>query len=50
MVGATLYAVLTGRPPFEDASLPALIAKIRREEPVKPKKFQLSINDMFEES
>lgn len=47
-LGATLYAVLTGRPPFEDASLPGLIQKIRQTEPVKPKKYQLSINEMFE--
>ena len=47
-LGATLYAVLTGRPPFEDRSLPALIGKIRRDNPVPPKTFQLSINDMFE--
>lgn len=47
-LGATLYAVLTGRPPFEDASLPSLIQKIRQADPVKPKKYQLSINDMFE--
>ncbi len=47
-LGATLYAVLTGRPPFEAPSLPALILKIRNDEPAKPKTFQLSINDMFQ--
>ena len=46
-LGATLYALLTGRPPFEDRSLPTLIRKIRQEEPVSPKTFQLSINDLF---
>lgn len=47
-LGATCYALLTGRPPFEGKNLPDLMMKIRNEEPEKPKKFQLSINDMFE--
>ena len=47
-LGATVYALLTGRPPFEDAALPALISKIRNEEPAKPTKFQLAIPDMFQ--
>ncbi len=46
-LGATCYALLTGRPPFEADSLPALMLKIRNEEPESPKKYQLSINDMF---
>jgi serine/threonine-protein kinase len=47
-LGATAYALLTGRPPFEGNSLTDTIAKIRNAEPAKPKKFQLSIPDMFE--
>ena len=47
-LGATVYALLTGRPPVEGSSLPDLIMKIRDEEPTKPKEFQLSIDDMFE--
>lgn len=47
-LGATVYALLTGRPPFEDKSLPSLMMKIRDEDPPPPKQFQLSINDMFE--
>lgn len=47
-LGATAYALLTGHPPFEDASLPGLIKKIRNDEPVKPTKFQLSIPDLFQ--
>ena len=47
-LGATVYALLTGRPPFEAASLPELVRKIRKEEPVRPTKYQLSINKMFE--
>eukprot|EP00913_Durusdinium_trenchii_P035349 g33079.t1 len=48
-LGATLYALLTGRPPIEGNSLPELISRIRSEEPVKPKSFQLSIPDMFQD-
>jgi serine/threonine protein kinase len=47
-LGATVYALLTGHPPFSDSSMPALINKIRNEEPVTPTKFQLSIPDMFQ--
>lgn len=48
-LGAAVYALLTGKPPFMDASLPGLIKKIRNDEPVKPKQVQLSISDMFQE-
>lgn len=47
-LGATVYALITGRPPFEGSSLPDLISKIRQAEPVKPKKYQLSVPDLFE--
>jgi serine/threonine protein kinase len=47
-LGATVYALLTGRPPFDAGSLPETIMKIRQAEPAKPKKFQLSIPDLFE--
>ncbi len=47
-LGATVYALLTGRPPFEGTSLVDTVQKIRLAEPVKPKKFQLSIPDLFE--
>ena len=48
-LGATLYALLTGRPPYAAESLPELVSKIRSEDPPKPKTFQLSIPDMFED-
>ena len=48
-LGATLYALLTGRPPFEDDALPVLIQKVRNEEPKPPKSFQLSVNDKFQD-
>jgi serine/threonine protein kinase len=47
-LGATVYALLTGRPPFEGGSLPETIMKIRTAEPVKPTKYQLAIPAMFE--
>lgn len=46
-LGATLYALLTGRPPAEGSSMPALVAKVRGEVPPSPKTYQLSINDKF---
>jgi len=48
-LGATLYALLTGRPPFEGASLVEQITKIRQHEPVKPTKYQLSIPAQFQD-
>lgn len=48
-LGATLYALLTGRPPFQGDSTIELIRKIREEEPVPPTKFQMSIHSLFEE-
>ncbi len=47
-LAATVYALLTGRLPFESDSMPDLITKIRQADPVKPKKFQLSVPDLFE--
>ena len=48
-LGATLYELLTGHPPFQ-GSMVELVSKIRNEPPAKPKKFQLSIPDLFEGS
>jgi serine/threonine protein kinase len=47
-LGATLYALLTGRPPFIGDSLTDTVRKIRQAEPEKPKKYQLSIPDQFQ--
>ena len=49
-LGATLYALLTGRPPVEGGTLPEAVHKIRNEVPVRPKKFQLAIPDFFEDA
>jgi serine/threonine protein kinase len=48
-LGATLYALLTGSPPFESKSLSELVKMIREAPPRKPKEFQLAINDMFQD-
>ena len=47
-LGATIYALLTGRPPFEGGTLIEQITKIRQHEPVKPTKYQMSVPSMFE--
>jgi serine/threonine protein kinase len=47
-LGATVYALLTGKPPFTGSSLVEKITRIRQSEPDKPTKFQLSIPHRFE--
>lgn len=47
-LGATLYALLTSRPTFEDSSLPTVMAKIQERPPDPPKKYQADVPDEFE--
>ncbi len=47
-LGATCYALLTGRPPAAGASMTDIIQSIRNIEPEPPKKFQLSVDDLFQ--
>ncbi len=47
-LGATIYALIAGRPPFESDSTSELIKLIRDSDPVPPRKYQLSINEHFE--
>lgn len=47
-LGTTLYALLTGRPPFEGGSFMEIVKQISEAQPPKPKKYQLSIPDLFE--
>jgi serine/threonine protein kinase len=47
-LGATVYALLTGRPPFEGATLVEKITRIRQTQPVPPTKFQMAIPQTFE--
>lgn len=49
-LGATLYAILTGKPPFESNSLPELVRAVRQDAPRPPKDFQLSTNDLFQDA
>ncbi|MEL7498711.1 MAG: FHA domain-containing serine/threonine-protein kinase [Planctomycetota bacterium] len=46
-LGATCYALLTGRPPVSGGGLTEIIANVRNENPEPPKKYQLSVNDLF---
>jgi serine/threonine protein kinase len=48
-LGATLYAMLTGRPPLQGYSHTDTINQIRYGEPVKPKKYQLAIWEPFQD-
>jgi serine/threonine-protein kinase len=47
-LGATVYALIAGRPPIAGGSLPELIAQIRTAAPEKPKKYQMAIPDLFQ--
>ncbi|HVA47850.1 MAG TPA: FHA domain-containing serine/threonine-protein kinase [Pirellulales bacterium] len=48
-LGATVYALLTGHPPFEGNSVPEVVSLIRSAEPVKPKRVHLSVADRFQD-
>ena len=47
-LGATCYALLTGRPPASGTAMTDIIRSVREEVPEPPKKFQLSVNDLFQ--
>lgn len=47
-LGALVYALLTGKPPFAGSNMIDTIGKIRSAEPEKPRKFQMSIPGLFE--
>jgi serine/threonine protein kinase len=47
-LGAAVYALLTGKPPFAGTNVVETISKIRTSDPEKPTKFQLSIPGLFE--
>ncbi len=49
-LGATLYALLTAKPPFESDSLPELVHMVRETVPQRPREFQMSINELFEDT
>ena len=47
-LGATVYALLTGRPPFEGRNVAETIVKIQTEAPVPPSSYNLSIHPLFQ--
>jgi serine/threonine protein kinase len=49
-LGATVYALITGRPPFTGGSLAELIHKIRTADPERPQKYQMSVPNLFQET
>ncbi|TWT52397.1 Serine/threonine-protein kinase PknB [Rubripirellula amarantea] len=46
-LGATLYALLTGVPPYQANSLAELLEKQQTEEPQHPTQFQMGLNENF---
>jgi serine/threonine protein kinase len=48
-LGATLYTLLAGRPPFEGKTLIETVAKIRQDDPIPPKRFQDAIPDELQD-
>jgi serine/threonine protein kinase len=46
-LGTLLYRLLSGRPAFDGANLIDTVTKIRQAQPVEPRKFQLSVPDVF---
>ena len=48
-LGASCYALLTGRPPVDGKSLPEMIDNVRKQKPRPPKQFQLATNEMFQD-
>jgi serine/threonine-protein kinase len=47
-LGATLYALLTGRPPCEGLTAAESVWNIQMRDPIPPKKYHLAIPDLFE--
>jgi serine/threonine protein kinase len=47
-LGATCYALLTGKPPFAGKTLVETVTRIRTAEPVAPQTFQMGIPSSFE--
>jgi len=47
-IGATVYALLTGRPPFTGKSREDTIQKVRQTDPIKPVFYQPDVAEPFE--
>lgn len=48
-LGATCYALLTGRPPVSGDSMVDIIKNVREQKPEPPKAYQLSTNELFQD-
>jgi serine/threonine-protein kinase len=48
-LGATCYALLTGRPPVAGENLGEILVNIRTAIPDPPKKYQLGIHELFQD-
>ncbi|MEM9412143.1 MAG: serine/threonine-protein kinase, partial [Planctomycetota bacterium] len=48
-LGATCYALLTGKPPISGDTLVEMIGNARDEIPDLPKKYQLAVDDLFQD-
>jgi len=48
-LGATLYALMTGRPPVEEGAMIDMIKAVREDIPIRPKEFQLSVDELFQD-
>jgi serine/threonine-protein kinase len=48
-LGALLYTLLAGQPPFEGYTIAETVMQIRQKKPEPPKKFQLAIPDRFQD-
>jgi serine/threonine protein kinase len=49
-LGATIYTMLTGKPPFEGKTLTELVGHIRQDDPIPPKRSQDAIPDEFQDA
>lgn len=47
-LGATIYALLTGKPPGTATNMAEMLDQIQRLDPAPPKTMQLSVNDQFQ--
>jgi serine/threonine protein kinase len=47
-LGATVFALLTGKAPFRSTNMIQTVANIRNAQPEKPTKYQMSIPGLFE--